>query len=55
MTEEAINFRLGWANIDMSNPTLRRHAEKCGVDMRECRDAARRELEDAGIDWRQEK
>lgn len=47
-------FRLSWANADIDNPVSKRHAEKCGVDAAAAREWARRELEEAGIDWRQE-
>lgn len=54
MTDFEMQSNLELANIDMNNPTLKKHAEKCGIDMKKARDLARRELEEAGIDWRQE-
>lgn len=54
MTEEAIRFRLSWANVDVNDPRIMRYSQKTGVDSAKCRNAARRELEAAGIDWRRE-
>ena len=55
MTDGQKRFLLSWANADIDNPVGKRHAEKCGVDAAAAREWARRELEEAGIDWRQEK